>query len=371
MVVKPIALIALAALVIAAAGAGAYLAVRDNSAPTDVVIDPAGGEDGAVSESDAGLSAATQAVEATEEVISDEVEDEDDPPVTDATPVPAQTPHATPPRSSAPEQDTRRSDANRPTSGPQARGGSPQPAATEPDRPPSAPRTSARDLPEAPGWERVSKPWPSRDAGGDESGQTDQVSPRTVAEESLGSTLPPEEPPPVFEELVLSADSVIGLQVDTPVSTDTAEVEDDVEARVSRDVMVSDRVAIPAGARVLGSVVLVERAGQFKGASRLGVRFHTVVLDDVIEVPVVTETVYREGQARGGKSAAKIGGAAIGGAILGAIFGGGRGAAIGGAAGGAGGTAAAMAGDGEAARLVAGATLTVRLSRPATVTVGP
>ena len=127
MVVKPIALIALAALVIAAAGAGAYLAVRDNSAPTDVVIDPARGEDGADSESDAGLSAATQAVEATEEVIRDEVEDEDDPPVTNATPVPAQTPHATPPRSSAPEQGTRRSDANRPTSGPQARGGSPQP----------------------------------------------------------------------------------------------------------------------------------------------------------------------------------------------------------------------------------------------------
>ncbi len=374
MVVKPISLIALAALVIAAAGAGAYLAVRDNSAPTDVVIDPAGGEDAADSESDAGLSAATQAVEATEEVIKDdvEVEDDDDPPVTDATPVPAQTPHAAPPRPSAPVQDPRRSDANRPTSGPRARGGSPQPAATEPDRPPSAPRTSsARDLPEAPGWERVSKPWPNRDAGGDESGQPGQVRLRTVAEESLGSTLPPEEPPPVFEKLVLRADSVIGLQVNTPVSTDTAEVEDDVEARVSRDVMVSDRVAIPAGARVLGSVVLVERAGQFKGASRLGVRFHTVVLDDVIEVPVVTETVYREGQARGGKSAAKIGGAAIGGAILGAIFGGGRGAAIGGAAGAAGGTAAAMAGEGEAARLVAGATLTVRLSRPATVTVGP
>ena len=188
---------------------------------------------------------------------------------------------------------------------------------------------------------------------------------------SLGSTLPPGEPPLIVEELVLTADSVIGLQVDTPVSSDTAEIEDDVEARVTRDVMVSNRVAIPAGTRMLGSVVLVERAGQFKGASRLGVRFHTVVLDDFIEVPVVTATVYREGQARGGQSAAKIGGAAIGGAILGAIFGGGRGAAIGGAAGAAGGTAATMAGDGEAATLVAGATLTVRLSRPATITVTP
>ncbi len=386
MVVKPIALAALAALVIAAAGAGAYLAVRDNrvaveepaetvadlpgSPPIDVAIDPVDGEDDTNSDGDTGVSAATQAVEATEEIITDKVED---PPKTDAAPMPAQTPRVTPPQSSAPEQDTRRSDANVPTSGPPARDGSPGPSATDRDHPQPAPQASARDLPEAPGWERLSKPWPSEDADDDddESGQPDQVNPRMVDTESLGSTLPPGEPPLIIEELVLTADSVIGLQVDTPVSSDTAEIEDDVEARVTRDVMVSDRVAIPAGTRMLGSVVLVERAGQFKGASRLGVRFHTVVLDDFIEVPVVTETVYREGQARGGKSAAKIGGAAIGGAILGAIFGGGRGAAIGGAAGAAGGTAAAMAGDGEAAMLVAGATLTVRLSRPATVTVTP
>lgn len=392
MVVKPVTLIALATLVIAAAGAGAYLAVRDNSAPVDVTIAPAAGEGGIDPAGDAVLPAATEAVEATEQVISDEGDqirqvqqvdqvdevdevDEDDKvddqPKTDATRVPSQTKSAAPPRSSAQEQATRRSDADRPTSEPRAQNRSPQATATERDRPPSAPQASARDLPEAPGWERRSKPLPSRDEGDDESGQPDQVSLRPVALESLGTQLLPEEPPPVFEELILRADSVIGLQVDAPVSSDTAEVEDDVEARVSRDVMVSNRVAIPAGTRVLGSVVLVERAGQFKGASRLGVRFHTLVLDDVIEVPVVTETVYREGQARGGKSAAKIGGAAIGGAILGAIFGGGRGAAIGGAAGAAGGTAAAMAGDGEAAMLVAGTSLTVRLSRPATVTVGP
>ena len=391
MVVKPIALTALAALVIAAAGAGAYLAVRDNrvtveepaetvadlpgSPPIDVVIDPVDGEDDSDAEGDAGVSADTQAVEATEtdEVITDEVEETRK---TDAAPMQAQTQRVAPPQSSAPEQDTRRSDATRPKSEPPAREGSPAPSATDRDRPSPAPQASARDLPEAPGWERRSKPSPSEGADDDdddedESGQPDELSLRTVGTQSLGSTLPPGEPPPTIEELVLTADSVIGLQVDTPVSSDTAEVEDDVEARVTRDVMVSDRVAIPAGTRMLGSVVLVERAGQFKGASRLGVRFHTVVLDDSIEVPVVTETVYREGQARGGKSAAKIGGAAIGGAILGAIFGGGRGAAIGGAAGAAGGTAATMAGDGEAATLVAGARLTVRLSRPATVSVAP
>ena len=186
---------------------------------------------------------------------------------------------------------------------------------------------------------------------------------------SVGVSLTPEARPRRIEELVIRADSVIGLQVDTSVSTDDAEVEDTVEARVTRDVMVGDRVAISAGSQVFGSVVLVERAGQFKGASRLGVRFHTVVLDDIAELPVSTETVYREGESRGSKSAAKIGGAAIGGAILGAIFGGGQGAAIGSAAGAAGGTAIAMSGDGEPATFRAGSRLTVRLSRPATVII--
>ena len=388
MVVKPIALVAVAALVIVMAGAGGYLAVRDNRAAVgdpavsrrdlsdpaliDVAIDSDSGSNDAADDDDAaGPSLASEAVEATEEVIGKgkgEGEDDAGPPRTDAPPVQTRTPRAP----SAPAQGTGSSDANRPTSTPKGQKTERPPSAADRDHPPSPPppTTSANDLPEAPGWERLSKPWPSRNTGGDESGQPGQVSLRSVDPETFGSTLLPEEPPLILEELVLSADSVIGLQVDTPISTDTAEVEDDVEARVTRDVMVSDRVAIPAGTRVLGSVVLVERAGQIKGASRLGVRFHTVVLDSLVEVPVVTETVYREGEGRGSKSAAKIGGAAVGGAILGAIFGGGRGAAIGGAAGAAGGTAAAMAGDGEAATLVAGATLTVRLSRPATVTVG-
>ena len=162
---------------------------------------------------------------------------------------------------------------------------------------------------------------------------------------------------------------MIGLQIDTFVTTDRAQVEDDVQARVTRDVMVSGRVAIPAGSLVDGSVVLVERGGNLKGAARLGVRFHTVVRNDGLEVPIATETVYREGRSRGRDNAARIGGGAVAGAILGAIFGGGRGAAIGGAAGAAGGTAAAAAGEAEPATLAAGTTLTVRLSRPAGVAV--
>ena len=177
------------------------------------------------------------------------------------------------------------------------------------------------------------------------------------------------DPRPAVVELEIAADSVIGLRVDTGVSTHTARVEDTVEARVTRDVQVDNVIAVPSGTRVLGSVVLSEQGGRLRDASRLGVRFHTLVMDDGVKVPMVTETIYRAGQPPGKDSVAKIGGAAVGGAILGAIFGGNRGATIGGSIGAAGGTAAAMNGEADPAGLPPGTRVTVRLSRPAAITV--
>jgi hypothetical protein len=142
-----------------------------------------------------------------------------------------------------------------------------------------------------------------------------------------------------------------------------------VEARVTRDVKVGDRVAIPSGARVLGTVTQVDRGGKFKERARLGVRFHTLVLADGTRIPISTETIYRDGESPANGSAAKVGGGAAVGAILGAIIGGGKGAAIGAAAGGGGGTAAVMAGDRKDAVLAPGTPMTVRIVSPVTVTV--
>ena len=159
--------------------------------------------------------------------------------------------------------------------------------------------------------------------------ETDRVSAEPVA--------PPPPPPPQFTEVTVPADSVIGLKIETALSSETAHVEERVKARVTRDVRADGRVAIPAGSRVLGSVSLVDRGGRMKEQARLGVRFHTVILADGTELPLQTETIFREGESPAQASAAKIGGAAIGGAILGAILGGGKGAAIGGAVGAGGG----------------------------------
>lgn len=172
-----------------------------------------------------------------------------------------------------------------------------------------------------------------------------------------------------FEELVVPASSVIGVQVETAVSSERARVEDRVEARVTRDVLADGTVAISAGSRVIGSVTLVERGGKMRERARLGVRFHTLVLADGREVALPSEAISREGDSPASESARKIGGAAVGGAILGALLGGGKGAAIGGAAGAAGGSAAVMAGGRNAATLPAGTIVTLRLSAPVTIEV--
>jgi len=195
----------------------------------------------------------------------------------------------------------------------------------------------------------------------------------TQAERVQEPVRTPEPPPapkvPQFEEVVLPASSVIGLEVDTALSSEKARVEDRVDARVSRDVISEGHVVIPAGSRVIGSVTTVERGGKVKTPARLGVRFHTLVLADGREVPLRTEPIYREGEAPGPDSARKIGGAAVGGAILGAILGGGKGAAIGGAVGAGGGSAIVMAGDRNAATLAPGAVVNVHLSAPVTLEV--
>jgi len=174
---------------------------------------------------------------------------------------------------------------------------------------------------------------------------------------------------PEFEELVISPDSVIGLQIETSTTSERAQLEDLVVAHVTRDVRVDGKVAIPAGAKVHGEVTLVERGGRLRERARLGVRFTSVVLADGSRVRLESEPVYREGDAPSRESAAKIGGGALGGAIIGGILGGAKGAAIGGSIGAGAGTTAVLAGGRNAATLPSGTPVTVRLTEPVIVTI--
>jgi hypothetical protein len=236
---------------------------------------------------------------------------------------------------------------------------------SRPVQPPSPARPPVRQVAAAP---RAPEPPPPAPPVVTPSARvTAPIEPALITDNQASRSVEP--PAPAFEELVVAADSVIGLQLDSPVSSEKAQIEDNVVARVTRDVRVGDRVAIPAGAKAYGEVTLVERGGKMRERARLGVRFTSVVLADGTRLPMNTETIYREGDPPGRESAAKIGGGAIGGAIIGGILGGAKGAAIGGSIGVGAGTAAVMAGDRNHATLSAGTPLTVRIEDPIVVTV--
>ena len=322
----------------AAAAGGGYLAARQSApAAEPAIVAPAPDHE------------ASKPVSETEGVITPE-----------DTPAPA-TPARSEPAVRAPrEQSTPRPSRATPASEPRTAVARSSRSSAPPARSAPAPVTHADPAPSTPASPAtIGGMWETRPA------VTPQPAPVVDAEPE--APLPPAAPE--IEELVVPADAVLGLQIERTVSSETARVEDRVEARVTRDVRVGDKVAIPAGSVVQGSVMEVERGGKVKERARLGIRFHTVVLANGSRLNIRTDSVIREGSSPAKESAAKIGGAAIGGAILGAILGGGKGAVIGGATGAAGGTAATMAGERNPAVLNAGTTVSVRVQQPVTVTV--
>ena len=327
MVPNRLALAALAAACIGAAGAGGYLATRNN------VVKMAA--------PDAVAASAPKPVQETEAVVSAPTkptsESTQSAPGTSVTPQPAPAKHAEPatPRPSAQPQTAS--------------------AAAQHAEPPPLDHSwpsGANTPPGAPSAAEIQNPPAARP-------------------EEHAAEIPraPEPPAKSYDELVVAADSVIGLQTDTSLSSERSRIEDRVEAHVVRDVRVGGEVAIPAGTKALGTVVAVDRGGKFRERARLGIRFQTLVLADGTRVPVTTETIYRYGNAPGNNSAAKIGGGAVVGAIIGGIVGGGKGAAIGATTGAGAGTASVMASERDAAVFPAGAEVTARILSPVSVTV--
>lgn len=343
MIGKPLVAGLLAAGCLGAAAAGSYVAVRQNDRDVVVAASPTAGAVPAVpvAETEATVTPAPASVDVapvtvSAPVVNEPVEKPAPPKAAVEKPAPTRTARADRPNAAPPRSDTRPV-AERPA--PPARSNAPTATAPVVDPAPT-----------------IAEP-PSRPES------TPVFEPPRVVE------APPAPPVREFVEVVIPASSVIGLQLDSSLSSERAQIEDRVDARVTRDVTAGGRVAIPAGSRVVGSVTLVERGGKIKERARLGVRFHTVVFADGTELPIKTDPVFREGDSPSGESARKIGGAAAGGAIIGAILGGGKGAVLGGAAGAAGGTAATMAGDRNPASLSAGTVITVRLTDPVSVDV--
>lgn len=171
--------------------------------------------------------------------------------------------------------------------------------------------------------------------------------------------------------LAIPRNTILALELLTPLSTDASQRGDRLQARVIEPAQYADYI-------VEGRVAQVRRPGKVKGVAELQLAFDQIRSSDgrvatlhaeLIEItPMGAEetVVDAEGGVKGRDStkddAAKVGAASGIGAIIGAIAGGGKGAAIGAVIGGGAGTAGVMTQRGKDIRLERGQHLKIRTS---------
>jgi len=172
--------------------------------------------------------------------------------------------------------------------------------------------------------------------------------------------------------LAIPRNTILALELITPVSTDASQRGDRIQARVVEPAQYANYI-------VDGHIAQVKRPGKVKGTAQLQLAFDQIRSPDnrtaelhaeLVEISPMggdnEPNVDSEGGVKGRDStkddAAKVGAASGIGAIIGVIAGGGKGAAIGAIIGGGAGTAGVMTQRGKDIRLERGQHLKIRTS---------
>ncbi|MCH8948741.1 MAG: TrbI/VirB10 family protein [Candidatus Acidiferrales bacterium] len=185
-----------------------------------------------------------------------------------------------------------------------------------------------------------------------------------------------EEPPPAA---VLPAGTRIPLVLENTINTKNARVGDRLYFQTIYPVVVNNRILIPAGSYVRGSVTFTKRPGRIKGRGELHVRFEELTLPNGYTVDLQAslagvgttgnEEVNREeggikGEGSKGEDVRTVATTTSAGAGIGAIAGRGKGVAIGAGVGAAAGLAAILLTRGRELVLPRGTTVEIALDRP-------
>lgn len=174
----------------------------------------------------------------------------------------------------------------------------------------------------------------------------------------------------------------IPLVLVNSVSTRTSNIGDRVYLQTSFPISVDNRIVVPEGSYVTGTITQVKRPGRIHGRGELYVRFDTLMLRNGVtrdfrgRVSAVdgagSETLEDEsetgegtiqGEATKGEDATTVAQTGASGATIGAIAGGGKGAAIGAGIGAAAGLGAVLFTRGSEVRLLRGTSLEMQLDR--------
>jgi hypothetical protein len=177
---------------------------------------------------------------------------------------------------------------------------------------------------------------------------------------------------------ILPEGTRITLQLNDNLSTSRNSEGDSFTAVVTHPVLLGERMAIPKGSVVTGSISRILRPGRFKGKAVMYLLFQSISIPGRGNVPIVATLVridpegnggvHSEGGVKGegstGPDVGRVLTPGIVGAGIGALGGGGKGAAIGGGVGTAIGLATVFTTRGKDLEVQRGSTMDISLDRP-------
>lgn len=189
---------------------------------------------------------------------------------------------------------------------------------------------------------------------------------------------------PASTKIVVPVDTTIPLVLKNTISTRTASVGQAIYCETIYPITVGDRIVIPEGSYVKGSITQVVRPGRVKGRAQIGLRFDSLTLPSGVTRPLratlsgfgtTGEEGFKkkesriEGQSSKGEDAGKVAQTTVTGAEIGTIAGAaghnvGKGLGIGSAAGAVGGLIWVLATRGKEAVLPSGTNLELQLAVP-------
>jgi type IV secretion system protein VirB10 len=178
-------------------------------------------------------------------------------------------------------------------------------------------------------------------------------------------------------DVIIPEGTRIYLQLNNQISTRNAE-GDVFKAIVTEPVTVGDRIVIPKGSQVAGSIARILRPGRVKGKAAMTLLFQTVEIPGRGPMPIVASLVgvgregigglstegTIEGEGSTGKDFGRVITPGLIGAGIGTIAGGRRGAGIGAGIGAAVGLATVFSSKGKEIELPRGSSLNIALDKP-------
>lgn len=183
------------------------------------------------------------------------------------------------------------------------------------------------------------------------------------------------------EEMIVPEGTVIPIVLSAYLNTQSTQVGDTVYADTAYPVWIQQRLVIPKGSNIRGTVTNVVRPGFFKGKGQIAVRFDDILLPNGVKRDFIatfrgihsekSEKIDRKSETvSSGSSGSRAGEVATvvsttgSGAVVGAVLGNGAGAVIGGGVGAAGGIATILMSRDRNLVLSPGTQFDLELKRP-------